>query len=156
MKTEFNYGDINFIVDSAKHEIRINGDLAAGDYAPIGGVVVDTDVETPDICQVITNIGKNPQEKIIVYGAPFAIHDPVIILADWVIPANLLVRNDLEDDYGVYKAMLEDDYKRLSNNLANLIKNLGLENIKERLKTLEDTVGILNSQLDTTLDEVQQ
>ena len=155
MKTEFNYGDINFIVDSAKHEIRINGELTSGAYAPVGGVVVDMDVETPDICEVITNTGANPQEKIIVYGAPLSIDDPVIILADWVIPANLLVRNDLEDDYGVYKAMLEEDYKGHAKNLENSIKKLGLENINQRVTNLENTIGDLNSQLDTTLDEVQ-
>ena len=126
MKTEFNYGDIKFEVDSATHEIYINGELASGAYAPVGGIVVDMDVETPDICEVITNIGDEPQEKIIVYGAPLSIKEPVIILGDWVIPSSLMVRNDLQDDYEVYKALLGEDYLRLLgkfNSAADSAKN---------------------------------
>jgi flagellar biosynthesis GTPase FlhF len=108
MKIEFNYNNIQFVVDSAKHQILIDGKEATGKFAPIGAVVVDTDDEDPQICMVKTDYDNEPIEKIIVYGAPFAVNDPVVILNDYVIPANLLVRNDLEDDYEVYKAKLEE------------------------------------------------
>jgi hypothetical protein len=107
MKIEFNYNDIQFVVDPAQHQILIDGQIADGIYAPVGGIVVDVDVEDPEICKVITDADNSAVEKIIVYGAPLKIGDKVIILDQYVIPADIFIRNDIEADYKYFSEMLQ-------------------------------------------------
>ena len=107
MRTVFNYDGHEFVVDSAKHQIFVDGKEATGKFAPIGAVVAALNEEDSQSCLVQTDIDNMPVEKMIAYGAPLTVAYPVIILGDYVIPANLLVRNDLEDDYNVYRAKLE-------------------------------------------------
>ena len=109
MQIEFNYNGIEFLVDPAQHLIKINGAIAAGTYAPVGGVVTDVNNEEPDICFVITDADNKDEEKIIVYGAPLQVGDKVIILDRYVIPADLFTRNDLEGDYKVYSDKLKNE-----------------------------------------------
>ena len=115
MKIEFNYNDIQFVVDPAQHQIFIDGKLADGKFAPIGGIVVDVDVEDPEVCKVITDADNAALEKIIVYGAPLRIGDKVIILDQYVIPADIFVRNDLEADYGYWSDKLKQEAERYIN-----------------------------------------
>lgn len=118
MKIEFNYNDVQFVVDPAKHQILINGQIADGIYAPIGGIIVDVNDEDPEVCKVITDMDEHSLEKIIVYGAPLRISDKVIILGQYVIPADIFVRNDLEEDYGYWSEQLKQKAEQATAQLA--------------------------------------
>lgn len=106
MQVKFNYGGIEFLIDPAQHIIKINGQTAAGVYAPVGAVV--TEVKSNTVCKVVTDADDKAVEKTIVYGAPFAVGDKVLILDKYVIPADLFTRNDLAGDYEVYSAKLKE------------------------------------------------
>lgn len=124
MQIKFNYKGIEFLIDPAQHFIKINGETAAGIYAPVGGVVVEVNDEEPDVCKVVTDADDEALEKIIVYGAPLKVGDKVIILDKYVIPADLFTRNDLAGDYEVY---------------SDKLKQLGEKYTTECRKHAEDT-----------------
>lgn len=123
MQIKFNYNGIEFLIDPAQHFIKINGETAAGTYAPVGGVVVEVNDEEPDICFVITDADNKDEEKIIVYGAPLKVGDKVIILDRYVIPADLFTRNDLEGDYKVYSDKLKNEAEKYEANCRQQYDN---------------------------------
>lgn len=123
MQIIFQYNGIEFLVDPAQHLIKINGAIAAGTYAPVGGVVVDVNAEAQNICFVITDSDNAPVEKIIVYGAPLKVGDKVIILDRYVIPADIFTRNDLEGDYKVYSDKLKNEAEKYEANCRQQYDN---------------------------------
>ena len=106
MQTVFNYNGHEIVVDGSKHIITIDGVTADGANRPTGAVVSKLNSADDNICMVKTELAAIEQEKNIAYGSPLKVGDPVIIIGSMVIPANLLVRNDLEDDYGVWQQKL--------------------------------------------------
>ena len=168
MKTDFTYNNMKFEFYPDKQEILIDGEPASGDKAPVGGVVVDMDIETPDICQVIRNIGGEKEEKTIIYDAPLSINEPVIILGDYVVSANLMVRHDLSGEFEVYKEELKKvadtqigDIKKEADSKIGDIDTAKKEAIKEienaeeqALKLMDEKLGTLSADLDGVLEEL--
>ena len=88
MKITVKCDGIEFIIDPDEHQILINGKVAAGEFAPVGGVVVEVNSQDDNLCKVVTDLDDVPEEKKIVYGMPLAVKDKVLILKDYIIPAN--------------------------------------------------------------------
>jgi hypothetical protein len=88
MKITVKYDGIEFTIDPDEHQILINGKVAAGEFAPVGGVVVEVNAQDDTLCKVVTDLDDTPEEKKVVYGIPLEVKDKVIILKDYIIPAN--------------------------------------------------------------------
>lgn len=88
MQMIFYCDGIEFIIDPDEHQILINGKVAAGEFAPVGGVVVEVNLQDYTLCKVVTDLDDTPEEKKVVYGFPLAVKDKVLILKDYIIPAN--------------------------------------------------------------------
>ena len=89
MQMIFNCDGIEFIIDPDEHQILINGKVAAGEFAPVGGVVVEVNAQDDTLCKVVTDIDDTPEEKKVVYGILLEVKDKVLILKDYIIPANV-------------------------------------------------------------------
>lgn len=174
MRIEFNYDDVQFVIDPDLHQIYVNGELADGKFAPVGGIVVDVDVEDPEVCKVMLNVEEKPVEKIIVYGAPLKIGDKVICLDQYVIPAELFVENHLQGDYELFSARLKsaaENYIARCAELtaqteksasaaaesaasANSAAESAADDLAELKSFISDTVGSVNEVLDKINGEV--